>query len=162
MKYLRIAEETLEMFFQDINFINDGSRRREVVLPKIAVANCLFKILGPTEIGRMLNIDHSTVLYYFKTHEGRLMYSDYKSLYERAMHAYEFCSKKYKHGDLTHATKLKDKLQDMISEIDFSNSDAIHKMLDEIGNYEKELVINFASMFTSKRIAERNYEVIFS
>lgn len=150
------------MFFQDINFVNDGSRRREVVLPKIAVANCLFKILGPTEIGRLLNVDHSTVLYYFRTHQSRLFYSDYKSLYEKAAHSYDFCSKKYKYGELTHAQTLKSKLQDMISEIDFSNPDAIHRMLDEVGDYEKELLINFASMFTSKRIAERNYEVIFS
>lgn len=161
MKYLRIAEETVEMFFKDVEFINDGSRKREVVLPKIAVANCLFKILGPTDIGRLLKVDHSTVLYYFRTHESRLLYSDYKSLYERAMHAYEFCTKKYKYGDLTNMTTLKEKLSSVVADIDIYDSDAIHKLLDLVGSYEKELVVNFASMFTSKKIAERNYEVIF-
>lgn len=34
MKYLRIAEEILQMFFKDVNFVNDGSRKRHIVLTK--------------------------------------------------------------------------------------------------------------------------------
>lgn len=161
MKYLRIAEETLQMFFKDVNFVNDGSRKRHIVLTKTAAANSLFKMLGPVQIGKLLNVNHATVLYYFKTHESRLFYSDYRFLYEKAMHANNVCSEKYKYGDLTSAETLKSKLQGVISELDLSNPNAIHEVLDYVGEYEKELVVNFASMFISKEIAERNYNLVF-
>jgi hypothetical protein len=163
MKYVTIAKETIQDFYFNIDAPLIRSRRRDIVLPKIAISNVLFKIVGPTELGRQLRMDHSTILYYIRTHDDRMLYDDYKELYKKAVDSYERCKVKYKFGEATSIKKMTDFIKDDVlpkmDRLDAEN--AIHDAFERISWHEKESLIKFASMFTTREIAEKNYEVIF-
>ena len=71
-------------FFDQVGVEYERTRRREVVLPLAAFLSALTDKLGPTQAGRICEIHHSTVLYHRRVHEDRMLYSDYRELYNVA------------------------------------------------------------------------------
>jgi hypothetical protein len=69
-------------FFKDANNLN---RKRENVYLRAAFANAFRPISRVIDLGAVLHRDHSSIIYYCKTHESNIKYDDYKKIYDKAL-----------------------------------------------------------------------------
>jgi hypothetical protein len=71
-------------FFQNWGIIDDGSRKRELVMARCSFAAAFITIASVTTIARAMGRDHSVIVYYMKQHDSLIKYPDYRRLYESA------------------------------------------------------------------------------
>lgn len=81
---LQKIKQAKKQFFTRCGYEDDGSRRRELALLRGAFCNAFRSIAGLTELGNILERDHSTIVHSFKQHESRLFYADYRRFYKIA------------------------------------------------------------------------------
>ena len=71
-------------FFQNWGIIDDGSRKRELVMARCSFAAAFITIASVTAIAKAMGRDHSVIVYYMKQHDSLIKYPDYRRLYESA------------------------------------------------------------------------------
>ena len=81
LQQLKIAKNK---YFTRCGLKDDGSRRRELALLRGAFVNAFRSKASLTEMGALLERDHSTVIHSYKQHDSRLYYSDYRHFYKIA------------------------------------------------------------------------------
>lgn len=84
MDYIDIYRSYAGDYFKELGVSYKRTRARQVVLPMGAFINAMRYKLGPTDIGKIFGIHHSTVLYHQGIHEDRMMYQDYRNFFESA------------------------------------------------------------------------------
>ena len=85
MDYIDIYRSYAGDYFKELGISYKRTRARRVVLPMAAMMNAMQHKMGPTDIGRIFNVNHSTVLYHHKQHESKMIYQDYRSLFQVAV-----------------------------------------------------------------------------
>ena len=92
----------------------EKSNKPESVMPRRAFVNAVNKYTTYPEIGECLGIDRATSYHYRRTHEGSMIYQDYRDLYSDAV----LCVNKFIQGDLMNAdTAIYDDLQRLRDEV---------------------------------------------
>lgn len=69
-------------FFEGVTNLD---RKRENVYLRAAFANAFRPISRVIDLGAVLHRDHSSIIYYCKTHESNIKYDDYKKIYDKAL-----------------------------------------------------------------------------
>ena len=81
---LQKLKQAKNQYFTRCGFDDDGSRKRELALLRGAFCNAFRSTASLTELGHLLERDHSTVVHSFKQHQSRLLYADYRHFYRIA------------------------------------------------------------------------------
>ena len=81
---LQQLKQAKNKYFTRCGLHDDGSRRRELSLLRGAFANAFRSKASLLEMGKILEIDHSSVVYAHNEHSARLSYTDYRSFYKIA------------------------------------------------------------------------------
>jgi hypothetical protein len=84
MTHLDIYVHASREYFAELGIKYKRTRSRTIVLPMGAFINAIKHKIGVTDIGRIFEIHHSTVLYHQGVHADRMMYKDYRDLFETA------------------------------------------------------------------------------
>lgn len=121
MTNLDIYREAGFEFFEELGLKYRRTRERQIVLPLAAFCNALQHKLGPTDIGRIFKVHHSTVLYHFRVHEDRMFYEDYRSLYHLA-------------NEKVQEAVLAVRRAEFAIHARYEDNEEVMKMLDVIGN----------------------------
>ena len=89
--------EVWEYFMaRNSNYDASKSNKPESVMPRRAFVNAVTKYTSYPEIAECLGIDRSTSYHYRKTHDGSMIYQDYRDLYSDAV----LCVNKFIKGDI--------------------------------------------------------------
>ena len=81
LQQLKLAKNK---YFTRCGLNDDGSRKRELALLRGAFSNAFRSKASLTEMGQLLERDHSTVIHAYKQHDARLAYADYRYFYKIA------------------------------------------------------------------------------
>lgn len=74
----------------------EKSNKPESVMPRRAFVNAVYKYTTYPEISDCIGVDRATSYHYRKTHDGNMIYQDYRDLYADAV----LCTNKFIKGDL--------------------------------------------------------------
>ena len=77
-------------------YIAEKSNKPESVMPRRAFVNAVYKYTTYPEISDCIGVDRATSYHYRKTHDGNMIYQDYRDLYADAV----LCTNKFIKGDL--------------------------------------------------------------
>lgn len=77
-------EDLKRMYYQELNITNDKSRHRHLVEARMAFAAAFRHYFTKTDMGRVFNKNHATIIYYIKTHEILLNEPRYAQYYKAA------------------------------------------------------------------------------
>lgn len=77
-------------------YSSEKSNKPESVMPRRAFVNAVYKYTTYPEISDCIGVDRATSYHYRKTHDGNMIYQDYRDLYADAV----LCTNKFINGDL--------------------------------------------------------------
>ena len=115
----------------------EKSNKPESVMPRRAFVNSVNRYTTYPEIAECLGIDRATSYHYRKTHDGNMIYQDYRDLYSDAV----LCVNKFIKGDLMDAdTAIYEDLQKLRDEVAFLRGKLLK--LKEIVGKQVELFVD--------------------
>lgn len=79
-------QELLGIYFEELNVIDDGSRKRSIVEARMAFAFSFRNYFTLSDLGRVLKKNHATILHYFKMHEVLKGDKNYDRCYKAAVY----------------------------------------------------------------------------
>lgn len=99
---------------RNTKYSNEKSHKPESVMPRRAFVNAVHKYSSYPEIGGSLDMDRASAYHYRRTHDGCMIYQDYRDLYADAV----LCVSKFVKGDLFNAddAMIKD-IQELRAEV---------------------------------------------
>lgn len=80
------VEELKDIYFQELNILDDGSRKRPIVEARMAFSYAFRNYFTLSDIGRAFNKDHATILHYNKVHETLTGEKRYDRYYKTAIY----------------------------------------------------------------------------
>jgi hypothetical protein len=86
----RIASNSLQLedlkrlYYQELNIVDDSSRHRHLVEPRMAFSAAFRHYFTKTDLGRVFGKTHATVIHYIKTHEILISDVRYAQYYKAA------------------------------------------------------------------------------
>jgi len=149
MNHVDIYKNFAEDYFKELGISYERTRKRQIALPMGAFASAMHHKLGPTELGRIFKVHHATIIYHQRVHDDRMMYSDYRFYYEKAVQkVQEAVAAVAKSRNAIHiANSDSDEILKLIDVIDNESWIAIdlviEKLCDEYGlTFEKSRLLN--------------------
>lgn len=77
-------QDLKRMYYQELNIVNDDSRHRHLVEPRMAFAAAFRHYFTKTDLGRVFGKHHATIIHYIKMHEILIGDNRYAQYYKAA------------------------------------------------------------------------------
>ena len=82
---LETLQKTYKDFMEEMALHDNGSQERQLVYARAAWANAMRSNAKIQDLGKVLGKHHATIVYYCKTHDAQMAYTDYQAIFDHAM-----------------------------------------------------------------------------